>query len=365
MNAAEIVARHFDSQRERILSDWFDLIRFPTIGTEPERLGDCSRCTAWFRRYLKQLGFEVEVCLTDGQPVLLADRKGAANAPAVLIYGHYDVQPADPLDQWLSPPFEPQLRDGRVYGRGAQDNKGQLLALLEGMSALIAAGRPLPHIRLVLDGEEESGSNALRAKLPEWKRRLAADVLLACDTSMHPSGRMAITAGLRGIVHLTVTLDGPRHDLHSGTHGGLAPNPATAMARLLATLHGDDGSIAVSGFLDRIEPPSARELELAQAVPFDVKAYAAETGVEPLGGERNLPPSVRAGFRPTVEVNGMISGYTGAGTKTIIPANATAKLTARLCPGQDPPRALEQIVAHLKAHAPAGLRLTIAETHDG
>lgn len=360
----DLALKRFDAQRERILADWFALLRHPTIATEPGRLGDCSRCAAWLKRYLKRLGFATEILHGDEAPILLAERRGeAAAAPVALFYGHYDVQPADPLDQWQNPPFEPSLREGRVYARGAQDNKGQLFAFLEGMAALIADGTPMPTLRVLLECQEESGSDVLSRALPQLKGRLAADVLLVCDTSMHASGRPAITAGLRGVAHLGVRLDGPARDLHSGTHGGLAPNPALALARLLATLHHDDGSIAVEGFLDRLAPPSERELQLAEAAPFDSEGYTRATGVAPLGGERQLPPALRAAFRPTIEVNGMLAGYTGEGSKTIIPATAMAKLSARLCPEQNPRAALAAIVTHLRRHLPPGLRLTICDEH--
>ncbi len=361
----DLAERHFTQHRERILADWFDLLRFPSIGTEPDRLGDCSRCAAWLKRYLKNLGFEVDIFLSDGQPILLAERRGEnGGAPVVLFYGHYDVQPVDPLEAWDTPPFEPTLRDGRVYARGAQDNKGQSFAFFEGLSALVASGRPLPTLKVVLDGQEESGSAVLRAHLPELKRRLAAHVMLVCDTNMHASGKLAITAGLRGMLHLTLRLDGPLRDLHSGSHGGLAPNPAMALARLLATLHHADGSIAVEGFLDRLEAPSGEERRLALAEPFDAEAYQEATGVPPVGGEQGLEAPLRVGFRPTIEVNGLSSGYAGPGSKTIIPATALAKLTARLCPGQHPAQALEHIRAHLQRHAPEGLRMTIEDTDD-
>jgi succinyl-diaminopimelate desuccinylase len=362
--SADLALRRFDEQRERILSDWFALLRYPTVAAEPGRLGDLSRCAAWLKRHLKRLGFATEILRADEAPILLAERPGeAATAPVALFYGHYDVQPADPLELWQSPPFEPELREGRVYARGAQDNKGQLFAFLEGMAALIAAGLPMPTLRVVLECQEESGSKVLCRELPQLKRRLAADVLLVCDTSMHASGRPAITAGLRGVAHLDIRLDGPARDLHSGTHGGLAPNPALGLARLLATLHHDDGSISVEGFLDHLAAPSARELQLADATPFDSDAYERETGVAPLGGERHLTPAQRASFRPTIEVNGMLAGYTGEGSKTIIPATAMAKLSARLCPGQNPHAALAAIGAHLRRHLPPGLRLTICDEH--
>ena len=264
MNIDERLIGYFNQHRDRILADYFDLLRFPTISSDPARLGDCARCATWIRQYLRRMGFSAEIVLAGDQPLLVAERPGSPNAPTVLFYGHYDVQPVEPLDQWRTSPFEPVLNGDRVYARGAQDNKGQVFAFLTGVAALIETGAPLPTLRIILDSQEESGSRALREHLPTLKRRLAADILLVCDTGLHSSGRVAITAGLRGLAHLTVRLTGPGHDLHSGTHGGVAPNPALALARLLATLHHDDGRIAVEGFLDGLVPPTDEERRQAK-----------------------------------------------------------------------------------------------------
>jgi acetylornithine deacetylase/succinyl-diaminopimelate desuccinylase-like protein len=363
MTTHEQLSRYFERHRERILSDYFDLLRFPTISSDPARLGDCSRCATWLRKHLRGMGFAAEIHLAGDQPLLVAERPGSEHAPVVLFYGHYDVQPVEPLNLWQTDPFAPILRDGRVYARGAQDNKGQLFAFLVGVAALIEADAPLPTLRIILDSQEESGSSALHDHLPALKRRLAADVLLVSDTGMHNSGRFAITAGLRGLAHLTVHLHGPDHDLHSGTHGGVAPNPAQALARLLATLHHADGGIAVEGFLDRLVPPTEEERRQAMLLPFDPEAYLRETGTLATGGERDLPPIERGCFRPTIEVNGLLAGHTGAGTKTIIPASAMARLSMRLCPGQSPEGVIRLVAAHLKRHTPPGLRLEISEAH--
>jgi acetylornithine deacetylase/succinyl-diaminopimelate desuccinylase-like protein len=365
MVTPDLAHRYFESRRDAILADWFELLRIPSIGTDPGRLRECSRCAAWLRKYVRALGFEAEVCLTRGQPVLVAERPGRPGAPTVLAYGHYDVQPADPAEGWQSPPFEPALRAGRVYARGAQDNKGQLFAFLQGLAALIAAGVPLPSLRLVYDGEEESGSTGLLGALKELAPRLRADVLMVGDSYVHLSGRPAIVVGMRGITMMTVTLRGPSGDLHSGAHGGVAPNPAAGLARLLASLHDERGRIAVAGFLDRVVPPTPEERALAEAEPFDAAAYERATGVRPVGGEAGVPAAIRAGFQPTIEVNGLRSGYGGPGTKTVLPAVAMAKLSARLCAGQAPVESRDQIVAHLRAHCPPGLALEISETADG
>ncbi|NLF23542.1 MAG: M20 family dipeptidase [Lentisphaerae bacterium] len=361
MTMNEIIDAAFTRHRDALLADYFELLRFPSVSSDPARLGDCARCAAWLKRYLSRLGFSVEIVLAGDQPLLIAERAGATRPPTVLFYGHYDVQPADPLELWKTPPFEPTLIDDRVYARGAQDNKGQFFAFLAGVGALIEAGVPLPPLRILLDSQEESGSRALHAALPDLRRRLAAHVLLVGDTGMHTSGRLAITAGLRGLSHLTVRLSGPDHDLHSGTHGGVAPNPAMALARLIATLHDDDGRVAVPGFYDRLIPPTEEERRQANRLPFDPEAYQRETGTQPTGGERAYNPIERGCFRPTIEVNGIQAGHTGPGTKTIIPAGAVAKLSMRLVPGQSPEGVIRLVSEHLKRHTPPGLTLEIGE----
>jgi acetylornithine deacetylase/succinyl-diaminopimelate desuccinylase-like protein len=292
-----------------------------------------------------------------------ADRPGA---PTVLFYGHYDVQPADPLELWSQPdPFEPVERDGRVYARGAQDDKGQFFFPLQALRFLIGAGVPLPRLKIALEGEEECGSHGIAAHLAAHPERFAADVLVVCDTGMASDGRPAVVAGLRGIIHLDVTLEGADRDLHSGQHGGVAPNAALAMGRLLATLHDVDGRIRVEGFLDGLSEPSDAERAVALSLPFDAEAYVAETGAEPVGGERGVPAQIRLGFRPTIEVNGLHGGYGGPGQKTIIPARAEAKLSARICPDQKPEVCLDAIERHLRRHCPAGVRLTINRGRGG
>ena len=361
----DLARSYFAQHREAILADWFELLRIPSIGTDRQRLRECAQCAAWLKRYLRPLGFEADIRLTNGQPVLLAERPGKVGAPVVLFYGHYDVQPADPLELWKSDPFAPELRDGRVYARGASDNKGQLFAFLQGVAALFDAGVELPTIRLVFDGEEESGSGGLLANLTAWRQNLQADVMMVGDVGVHESGRAAIIVGLRGIVHLTVTLRGAPRDLHSGTHGGVAPNAAAGMARLLASLHDEHGRIVVSGFLERVVPPSPEELKFAHVEPFDAERYEREIGVAPAGGEAGVPVVERKSFRPTIDVNGIHSGYGGPGSKTVLPSVAVAKLSARLCPDQSPRESSEQIMEHLRAHCPPGLILEFSEITGG
>ena len=365
MVTPQLPRTYFEKNRETILATWFELLRFPTIGADRQRLRECSQCTAWIKRFLRPLGFETEIRLTSGQPALLAERPGKPGAPAVLFYGHYDVQPVDPLELWKTNPFEPEIRDDRVYARGASDNKGQVFAFLQGVAALLDAGVEIPTLRLVLDGEEESGSSGLLASMHGWRKDLQADILLAADSGVHESGRPAIIVGLRGIIHMTVTLRGAPRDLHSGSHGGVAPNAATGMARLIASLHDAHGRIAVPGFLERVIPPTPQELEFAQAEPFDADQYQREIGAPPVGGEEGVSAVERNSFCPTIDVNGIHAGYGGPGSKTVLPCLAVAKLSARLCLGQSPRESSEQICEHLRTHCPPGLTIEISELAAG
>ena len=297
---------HFDEQRETILKEYFELLRFPTVGAEPTRLKDCVDCAMWLKKWLAPQGFAVELMqapkMLGTPPILFAERKGAEGAPTVLFYGHYDVQPADPLEAWNTPPFEPTLKDDqRVYCRGAQDDKGQFFAFLCGMRNFLK-GRletrdegqeggderretqhlgSVPTIKIVLEGQEESGSTALTALAPTIKDRLRADVLLVCDTGAGADFRPAIVAGLRGVSHFTVRLEAANYDLHSGEHGGIAPNPAQGMAELIASLHNPDGSIAVRGFCDHVVPPTDEERAAAESAAVSPEEYEKRAQLVP------------------------------------------------------------------------------------
>ena len=356
--------------------EYFELVKFPTIGADPNHLRDCAQCATWLKKWLEGIGAKTELVTRDfAPPVVLAERKGAEGLPTVLLYGHYDVQPPDPLDQWQSPPFEPTVRDGRVYARGAQDDKGQFFAFLCGIRELVAKNGELPTLKFVLEGQEESGSVALSnlAKDPEFRRKVAADVLLVCDTSAAPGLRPAIVAGLRGVNHFTVTLKAANRDLHSGEYGGIAPNAAQGMAELMASLHNPDGSIAVVGFRDGIEPPTAEELHVAEEAlrvcakdlgdvedPVSL-LYEKDIGTPPCGGQMGKSIVQRNCFEPTIEINGIHSGYGGPGSKTVIPCEAIAKLSTRLVPGQNPARSYEAIRQHLEARCPKGMRVELSE----
>ena len=359
--------------------DYFELLRFPTVGAQKEHLRDCAACATWLKKWLKGIGAEVELLTADfNPPVVYAELKGQEGATTVLVYGHYDVQPPDPLNEWKTPPFEPTVKDDpsapdgsaaacRVYCRGAQDDKGQMFAFLCGVRELINTEtqrhRENINLKIVLDGQEESGSVGLFKLLEqkEFRKRLAADVMLVSDTSAGPDLRPAIIAGLRGINHFTVTLTAANRDLHSGEYGGIAPNAAQGMAELMASLHNADGSIAVAGFRDGIEPPSHEELEAAEAGMADEEAYAKDIGTDPCGGQLGKTIVQRNCFEPTIEVNGIHSGYGGPGSKTVIPCQAIAKISTRLVPGQNPAKAYEAVKRHLKDHCPKGMQVELSE----
>ena len=355
-------------------SEYFELLRFPTIGAEPLHLRDCVQCATWLRKWLQGIGAEAELVVppvAGGEqgagtavPVVFGELKGAEGATTVLVYGHYDVQPPDPLELWMTPPFEPTVKGDRIYCRGAQDDKGQLFAFLCGLRRHLATRSSAAlNFKFVFEGQEESGSATLFKLLEDrqFRRRVSADVLLVADTSAAADLRPAIVAGLRGVNHFTVTLTAASCDLHSGEYGGIAPNAAQGMAELIGSLHNQDGSIAVAGFRDGIVPPSHEELEAAEAGLMDERGYADDIGCEPCGGQLGKTIAQRNAFEPTIEVNGIHSGYGGPGSKTVIPCSAVAKLSTRLVPGQDPRAAYEAVKTHLQERCPRGMHVVLSE----
>jgi acetylornithine deacetylase/succinyl-diaminopimelate desuccinylase-like protein len=357
--------RQFEEGKAGFIAAWEQLLRFESVSTDPAYDRNCVECAEWLVERLTKLGLSAKLLPTSGKPVVCGEFRGEPGRPTVVFYGHYDVQPVDPIDQWTSPPFSPTWRDGRLYARGAEDNKGQVSYVLAALETLLRNNELGCTFRILLEGEEEAGSAGIADATPAWRDLLQGDVLMVCDTSAAPSGAPAIIMGLRGMAGLTVRLTGASYDLHSGVHGGAVVNPAQALSALVATLHDSNGRIAIKGFYDKVRKASAEEIKLAEAGSVAESAYEALIGTPALGGEHGLPLAERVGFRPTVEVNGIHSGYGGAGSKTIIPSTAFAKITMRLVPNQDPPEALQQICEHLKTHAPRGLKLALEEQFAG
>ena len=358
------------------LAEYFELLKIQTVGADPMHLRDCVQCAMWLKKWLEGIGADVQLLLPQGEsvlnappPVVFAERPGDEGAPTVLFYGHYDVQPPDPIEEWVTPPFEPTEKDGRVYCRGAQDDKGQFFSFLCGLRDFLEEFKgsdpkkegSVPTFKFILEGQEESGSGAIAKIAADLNDRLRADVLLVCDTSAAADLQPAIVAGLRGVSHFTVRLKAADCDLHSGRYGGIVPNTAQGIAELMASLHNSDGSIAVRGFCDKVEPPTPEELAVAESAAMSDDAYVKETGVAPVGGEVGFSVTERNSFRPTIEVNGIHSGYGGPGSKTVIPCEAFAKLSMRLVPGQNPAECMELVERHLRLNVPKGMTLSMED----
>ena len=348
------------------LAQLFDFLRFPSISTDPACRDDVSACGQWLWKKFVSMGLFAEVRGTAGHPVVFARSEPVAGWPTVLIYGHYDVQPADPLDLWTSPPFEPRLADGIITARGVADDKGQIMAHILGVEAALASAGGLPvNVLFVVEGEEEIGSPNLGAFLTLHARELRCDVVVISDTGMVAPGVPTLTYGLRGIGCIEVRVSGPAADLHSGIYGGAVQNPITALARMLATLHDAEGRIAVPGFCDAVEPLRDWERKAWAALPMTEARLLEITGAPALAGEPGYSPLERMWARPTIEVNGIGGGYQGEGTKTIIPHAAFAKLTFRLVPNQNSLEAISRVADHLCKAAPRGVTVEILEGHHG
>lgn len=346
---------------------FFDYLRFPSISAHPGHGGDSRACAEWLAALLGSWNLSAELRETSGAPIVLARTEpDLPGTPTVLLYGHYDVQPAEPLDLWQSPPFEPEIRNGFVHARGATDNKGQTFSHLMGLHRLLRGG-PLPvNLIVILEGEEEIGSPNFGEFLRAHREELACDVALISDTSMIEAGHPALTLGLRGIACFEVAVHGPNADLHSGMFGGATPNPALALAKILARLHDASGRIAIPGLYDGVLAIPEVEREAWRKLPWDEHWFEQTTGVPAAGGEADFSVLERVWARPTAEINGLSSGHQGSGSKTIIPATAGAKLSFRLAPAQDPGRIATLVIDWFQRQfAEAGIRGTVAYDHGG
>lgn len=352
---------YFAAERQAILDDYFTFLRFASISSESAYVPQMLACATWVRDYLAGSGFDTQLWPTQGgHPTVFAADMGAGNgAPTLLLYGHYDVQPVDPLELWQSPPFEPEIRDGNVYARGAEDNKGQCFYTLLALRTLRKLHGRLPiNVKVLIEGEEECGSRNLPTLLVEKRSYLAADALAVVDMGLPAADVPAVTLGCRGLVALEVEVSGSSTDLHSGTHGGVVYNANHALVELLASLRDSRGAIAIPGFYDDVVDVSD-EVRNRLYLHFDADRYRKTFGAEASGGEQGLPPLERACLRPTIEVNGLSGGYTGSGVKTVIPAKAHAKLSCRLVPNQEPQRTASRVADFLRARAPHGITVDV------
>jgi acetylornithine deacetylase/succinyl-diaminopimelate desuccinylase-like protein len=353
--------------RDNYLEDYYSFLRFPSVSTDDqykEKLEDCAR---WLVNKLTGIGLETQLVPTRGHPIVWARNKHQSGRRTVLIYGHYDVQPPDPLELWDSPPFEPVLKNGYVFARGATDNKGQILAHILGIRETIEQDHGLPvNLHLVIEGEEEIGSGNLGPFLSQHRDALKCDVAVVSDTGMIARGVPTLSYGLRGVTALEVKVTGPKMDLHSGVFGGAVANPITALAQLLSTLHDREGRVTITGFYDRVKPLENWEREAWRKLPVDGdKLIREETGVPELFGEVGYNSLERIWARPTAEINGIGGGYQGQGTKTVIASHAMAKLTFRLVPEQEGDEILKLAKEHLRKHLPKGVTMEITTGHSG
>lgn len=351
-----------DANSPRLLRELFDLIRIPSISTLLEHYNDVGAAAKYVAESLSAAGLEnVEIIPTARHPLIYADWLHAPGKPTVLCYGHYDVQPPDPLELWETPPFEPTVRNGNIYARGAVDDKGQMYAQIKAVEALKALYGTFPvNLKFLIEGEEEIGGASISKYVPAHVDKLKADVALVSDTALYAEGIPTLCIGLRGLVYMEVTANGPARDLHSGLYGGAAPNAVFGLIELLAKAKNADGVIQVPGFYDKVQEPSAAELESWASLPFDEQKYRAEeVGSSALTGEPGRTIFEKTWSRPTMEVHGIAGGFTGAGSKTVIPATATAKVSFRLVPDQDPGEIVANFRSWVAANAPAGIQLEV------
>ena len=359
---SKAVSSWVDSNRQRLLDELFELIRIPSVSTLPEHVPDVARAAAFTADSLRSAGLEnVEIIPTDGHPLVYADWLHAPGKPTVLCYGHYDVQPPDPLDLWVSPPFEPELRNGNIYARGAVDDKGQFYMHVKAIEALFAVHGKLPvNVKFLIEGEEEIGGKSISKFVPLNKAKLAADVALVSDTALYAEGLPTLCIGLRGLVYMEIVAQGPSRDLHSGLYGGAAPNAVYGLIELLSKFKDADGRILIPGLYDGIVDPSPEEMQSWQTLPFSEAAMLRdEVGATSLTGEPDRSVLERVWSRPTMEVHGIAGGFTGAGAKTVIPATATAKVSFRLVPNQQPDAVVAAIKAFVASHSPKGILCTV------
>jgi acetylornithine deacetylase/succinyl-diaminopimelate desuccinylase-like protein len=360
------LAAYFDANAERARNELFDFLRIPSVSARSEHDADTRRAAEWLRDSMTTAGLTAEILETPGHPIVLGEWRGASGRPTVLIYGHYDVQPAEPLDLWDSPAFEPTVRDGRIYARGSVDDKGQLFLHVKALEAHLKTRGALPvNVIVLAEGEEEVGSENLEAFVRDNAKRLACDAVVISDSAMFAPGQPSILSSLRGMAYFQIDVQGPAGDLHSGSYGGAVVNPAMALARILATFHDENGRIAIPGFYDAVREWPAHVREGMRGLPFDEEHFREETGAPALGGEAGYSVLERLWTRPTCEVNGLLSGYTGEGAKTVLPAKAMAKVSCRLVPDQDPQEIERLMKAHVARVAPPGVTVTVRHLHGG
>jgi len=367
MPLAKDLESYFAANQNRARDELFDLLRIPSVSARSEHNADTARAADWVANSMRAIGLTATIHPTKGHPIVVGEwRQAKPGAQTVLIYGHYDVQPAEPLELWDSPPFEPTIRDGKIFARGSVDDKGQLYLHIKALEAHLATRGTLPMNVIVLaEGEEEVGSENLEQFIASHEDLLTCDSVVISDSAMFAPGLPSILSSLRGLAYFEINVQGPAGDLHSGSYGGAVMNPAMALARILATMHDADGHIAIPGFYDKVRDWGAKARDEIRALPFDDEHFREETGSPSLFGEKGYSTLERVWMRPTCEVNGLLSGYTGEGAKTVLPAKAMAKVSCRLVPDQTPDEIEKLMRAHVARVSPPGVQVTVTQLHGG
>ncbi|MEM7315480.1 MAG: dipeptidase, partial [Planctomycetota bacterium] len=358
------ITAHIRDNRERFEQDLFELLKIPSVSTDSQHAGDVRNAGNWVAEQFRGMGLEVEIVETERHPIVLAETPAIPGKPTVLVYGHYDVQPPDPLDEWNSPPFEPTRKGENVVARGATDDKGQMLThVMSARAWKDVAGEWPVQLKFLIEGEEEIGSANLYKFLETDGERLKSDIAVISDTSQFGPGQPAITYGLKGIAYYELYLEGPSQDLHSGTFGGSVMNPAIALSRMLGSIVNEDGQVQIPGFYDDVIPLSDQERKQFSELSFSEEQFKQQVGVDEVFGEAGYTTLERRWARPTYDVNGLTSGYQGEGAKTVLPAKASAKFSFRLVPDQDPKKVTEGLRQHLESVLPTGIRMNLVDHH--
>ncbi len=362
----QAVQSYIQTHRQRFLDELLDFLRIPSISADTKYKEDVLRAAGWLSQELKRIGMDgVEIIPTKGHPVVYAEKQVSADYPTILVYGHYDVQPPDPLNLWNSPPFEPVIRDEKIWARGSCDDKGQLYMHVKAIESMLATNQLPCNVKLMFEGEEEVGSSNLGSFLEANKARLGADVILVSDTSIIANDVPSITTGLRGLSYVEVEVTGPNKDLHSGVYGGAVANPVNVLCQMIASLHDENRHITIPGFYEDVDIVPEEERRQMNMAPFDEADYKRELNVQDLMGEKGYTTLERTSIRPTLDVNGIWGGYIGEGAKTVLPSKASAKISMRLVPHQDADTITALFTRHFTSIAPPSVRVKVTPHHGG
>lgn len=355
-----------EKNKDRFLEELLALLRIPSVSARSEHKADMVKCAEAVKQSLLDAGADMaEIIPTEGHPIVYGEKIIDPSLPTVLVYGHYDVQPPDPLDLWKSGPFDPVIKDGKIYARGACDDKGQFYMHVKALEVMVKSKTLVTNIKFCIEGEEEVGSPNLGKFLASSKAQLKADVILISDTAMLSMENPSIDTGVRGLSYIEVEVTGPNRDLHSGVYGGAVANPITILAKMIASCHDENNHITIPGFYDDVVEATPEERKKLAAAPFDEAEYKADLGVHALWGEKGYTTNERTGIRPTLELNGIWGGYTGEGSKTVLPSKAFAKISARLVPNQQSGKITKLLMDHFSSIAPAGVTVKVSEHHGG